>query len=228
MKLKMKIMGLSIVSFLVLGVVSRAQAGEGHVGEIRYSLLTPEQFQGAYGKEWELMQGQDIPDDSELLPLWGQSKVPDSRGVFLRCSNEGRSSKTGNPEGDLRVGMYQADTFKSHDHGGGDHHHSVSLELTASRNPNGHQCNTVAFCPQLNKPVQSSGSGKIIRTDGEEETRPRCITINAFVKMRESAPNPSAGVPAVTAPLMREITDHSDFRTAVESVVRDMISRRRM
>ena len=221
-------MGLSIVLFLVLGVVSRAQAGEGHVGEIRYSLLTPEQFQGAYGKEWELMQGQDIPDDSELLPLWGQSKVPDSRGVFLRCSNERRSKETGNPDGDLRVGMYQADTFKTHDHGGGDHSHTVGFNADGGRNNHGDCKDTVTSWHERKHGFHTSSSGKIIKPEGGDETRPRCITINAFVKMRESAPNPSAGVPAVTAPLMREITDHSDFRTAVESVVRDMISRRRM
>jgi hypothetical protein len=46
------------------------QAVESHVGEIRHSILTRAQFRELYGEEWDLMQGQAIEADSELLQLW--------------------------------------------------------------------------------------------------------------------------------------------------------------
>jgi hypothetical protein len=234
MKLKSKKMGLYCVSFLLLSVVSRAQAEEGHVGEIRYSLLTPEQFQGSYGKEWELMKGQAIPHDSELLPLFGLPTVPDARGIFLRCSNEGRNRETGNPEGDLRVGMHQADTFKSHDHSGktGDdspdhtHNHSWPGEYGNGGFARGDRAGAIWHGGQTRG--ASVKHQHQIEAEGGEETRPRCITVNAFVKMRESAPEPSAGVPTVTPLMMREITDHEDFSKTVEKIVRDLVSHRRI
>ena len=107
MKLKLKLK-LNFVLFLLFGLISGAHAGEGHVGEIRYSILSTAQFQGIYGSEWEIMKGQDIPVHSDLLPLWGQAKVPDARGLFLQSSTAGRDAEAGNPDGELAVGWYQA------------------------------------------------------------------------------------------------------------------------
>ena len=218
MKLK-----LYCVAVLLLGFVSLAQAEESHVGEIRHSLLTLKQFQGKYGTEWELMKGQAIPGDSELLPLWGQPKIPDSRGVFLRCSQAERSDEMGNPDGDLPLGTYQADDFKEHNHGGGKHHHSVSFELTASRNPVGHVKNTVADWPQNQRAVRTTDSGNIIDKEGDKETRPRCIIVNAFIKIRESAPVPASNT--INPELKNEIINSPEFKAAVDKIFKTNLDR---
>ncbi len=211
------------VGVLFLSLLNLAQAGEGRVGEIRYSILTIQQFQEKYGPEWELMKGQAIPSDSELLHLWGQIKVPDARGLFLRSSQVGREDEMGNPDGEVAVGAYQADSFKEHDHGGGNHNHSTSLELTASRNPNGRQCNTVAICHPRHQDVHSSYSGKIIKSEGAEETRPRCVTVNTFIKLRESAPlTPSH---SITPELKTEIINSPEFKAAVEKILQASLNR---
>jgi hypothetical protein len=51
--------------------MSDGNPSKGHIGEIRYSLLTPAQFREIYGDEWELMEGQALDEDSPLRHLWG-------------------------------------------------------------------------------------------------------------------------------------------------------------
>ncbi|MFZ9595363.1 MAG: hypothetical protein ACO3A2_04730 [Bdellovibrionia bacterium] len=161
-------------------------ANDGRVGDIRYSILSEEQFQELHGKDWELLRGQEVPFDSALKNFWRDSHLPDARGVFLRGSNHGRPRKEGNPEGHLPIGQYQSDTFKKHDHGGGNHHHQSFLELTASRNSDGRQMNTAAYFPPRHQPIQTNNSGAIIKAEGDAETRPRNITVNVFIKIKET------------------------------------------
>ena len=87
------------------------QAKESHVGEIRYSILTRAQFRELYGEEWDLMQGQAIEADSELLQSWGKGHVPDARGLFLRGCNNGRTDFYANPK-EIDCGNVQMDCFK--------------------------------------------------------------------------------------------------------------------
>ncbi|MFZ9595108.1 MAG: hypothetical protein ACO3A2_03430 [Bdellovibrionia bacterium] len=164
-------------------------ASDDRVGDIRYSILSEGQFQALHGKDWEILRGQEVPLDSQLREFWNAPNVPDSRGVFLRCANQNRAREQGNPEGDLEVGAYQADQFKEHNHGGGNHHHHTFLELTASRNSDGNVRNTVANYPLYQSPVQTTDSGEIIKPEGDQETRPRCVTVNAFIKIQESSRN---------------------------------------
>lgn len=214
---------LSFVFVVFFSLIGHAFAGEGHVGEIRYSILTLVQFQEKYGPEWELMKGQDIPTDSELLPLWGQAKVPDARGLFLRSSNAERDAATGNPGGELALGSYQADSFKEHDHGGGDHRHYSNFEQSATRDPRGCSNNTVTSYPHHHQAWPTTLSGKIITPEGGKETRPRSIIVNTFIKLRESAPISHQN--QVTPQLKNSITKSPEFKTAVETILQNMMDR---
>jgi len=49
-----------------LDTVTSVLADDGHVGDIRYSILSDDQFRRLHGIEWELLQGQPVPGDSEL------------------------------------------------------------------------------------------------------------------------------------------------------------------
>lgn len=194
-----------------LSLSSFAQ-GESHVGEIRYSILNRAQFRNLYGQEWDLMQGQEIEETSELLPLWGRRNIPDARGVFLRCSNAGRDKSKGNADGDLGVGTYQDDLLKSHSHPmiSTYQNKQVSEGLAA---PTGH--------PFLGNGANGQASGPLYIAGpvGGSETRPRCITANAFIKLKEVA---SGAAPAVDP--AQQVIGHPEFREAVETIVRDMMN----
>lgn len=199
-----------------LFTMASAFAGEGHVGEIRYSILELKQFQTLYGPEWELMKGQDVPADSELRHLWGQSNLPDARGVFLRCANHGRDKGTGNPEGDIKVGEHQGDQVIKHSHGAGAGcYFFESVPKAVSHHKSG-------FPPG---PAFDDGNGisRIADTAvaGGSETRPRNITVNAYIKIRESAPK--APKNPVTPELKSEIVNSPEFKEAVSDAVRSVL-----
>ena len=158
----------------------KAQGNQGVVGEIRYSILSVEQFQEKYGTSWVLLDGRDIPDST--LSQLGWKQIPDGRGLFLRCKNQGRKDGKQNPDGDLQVGRYQKDELCSHDHG---------------RTPPGANEQVISTAwPDLGfqKIVPCTGGMSStallnnLRTasTGGFETRPRCITVNAFVKIHDT------------------------------------------
>jgi hypothetical protein len=145
----------------------KLEAGPGGmIGEIRYSLLTQEQFQEIYGPEWILLNGSSITT-TDLHRNFGWSNVPDARGLFLRAKQNGRFDNLGNPDGDLTLGTYQRDAFESHAHT----HATVQL-------------------PSSNTGAIAKGTGITITNNdrttahtGANETRPRSITVNVFIKV---------------------------------------------
>lgn len=197
---------------------------EGHVGEIRYSILTEEQFQELYGREWELMNGQPLDSGSKLRALWGKGNLPDARGVFLRCKNNGRSDGRQNPGGDLAVGTYQADQFKSHNHS-----ISVRGQVFYNRFRNDGDTWPGGMAPG---PVFDDAQTKGIARDyipdtngaGGSETNPRCITVNAFIKVKESPLHPKAE--KTLSQKIQEITQHPDFKAALATSIRKIIQQR--
>lgn len=134
------------------------------LGEIRYSLLTPEQFQEYYGPEWILLNGSSILN-SDLHRIFGWAKLPDARGLFLRGKQNGRSDNNGNPDGDLALGEYQRDMFESHTH-----------SYTAYQFPNMGSSGKVVG-------VWGSSTDKSTGFAGGIETRPRSITVNIYIKI---------------------------------------------
>ena len=140
------------------------------IGEIVASMLPVEQFKNNYnknGERWELAQGQDAPADSRYRQFVNP-KLPDLRGVFLRGNNNGRDTTTGNPEGDYIVGDYRKDEVVAHNHG-----------LTQLGRGGG----------ETNDPsdnVRSTFGNPVPKTTdsfGGQETRPRNITVNYFIRV---------------------------------------------
>lgn len=134
------------------------------------SLLTETQFQDIAGAGWVLMDGRNIATSSLAL-LTGITVLPDARGVFVRGKNNGRSGSTGNPDGDVALGTSQSDAFASHTH-----------TLTAQ--------DQIA---SYNGPGRGNGNDgddyetKVISISadaaGGNETRPRNITMNTFIRI---------------------------------------------
>lgn len=201
----------------------------GNIGEIRYSILTEEQFQKIYGKEWILMDGRDIREEElHTSGLWTQNNIPDTRGVFLRCKNNGRSDGKQNPGGDLAVGSYQSDEFKSHKHGGGNHNHPLWCEWDASRVWKGGPSinNTMAWSPPNHRHGHVDHSGEIIQPEGGSETRPRCITVNAFIKVRRTLNDQKTNViMKAIENLPEQITKNPGLATIIRQLVQQEVHR---
>lgn len=167
----------------------------GNLGEIRQSILTPEAFQGIYGEGWVLMKGQTGAEiqDSDIVRegLWTAPSLPDARGVFLRSTNQGRSTAEGNPDGDADVcGAYLADQFKSHNHQDKGHGHSCQVNLgtcdRTGRNASAAQGNGGGWKNSTLTGSTSTGYADIQNTGGSE-TRPRCVVVNTFIKINRTS-----------------------------------------
>ncbi len=179
---------LIIISIVTIGLgsVPPVFADEGHVGDIQYSILFESQFQQLHGKEWELLKGQEVPWDSELRSFWTDSHLPDGRGVFLRSANHGRPRTEGNPEGTLPMGRYQTDVMVSHRHTVGPTRGGSTFISRGKGDCELQHGIHTGGCFHDNGAAGITRDTLHMSHEGGSETRPRNITVNVFVKIKES------------------------------------------
>lgn len=139
------------------------------VGSIIDSMLTEVQFQAQIGNPspstWVLADGRSSAG-SLYAEVTGQANIPDLRGIFRRGKNNGRSDSTGNQDGDLDLGTYTDDKFEAHTH---------DIQLGASGSPVGTRASN--WWTQTDFGVQTSSS------TGGNETAPRNVTVNTFIRI---------------------------------------------
>lgn len=183
--------------FLTSFAFAEAEKDEGLIGEVRHSILSPDQFRGLYGNEWILMDGSPIPE-SDLQKEFGWSHVPDGRGLFLRGKSHGRTDSLRNPYGDLPLGYSEMDLFASHNHNGvtgpdsPDHGHGVDSTGStcfADGPVPGDRPAATSTCPRPSVTATRASHGPnarhahAIALEGALETRPKALTVNIFVKI---------------------------------------------
>lgn len=126
--------------------------------------------------------------------------LPDYRGRFLRGDAAGTKNRDFGPReisasggAASGVGSYQKDSTRlprSKDfltNHGGHHGHTINIEHTASRNPNGGQRNTVASPDTDSNHPKTSQNGNHNHTvvdGGDQETRPTNIAVNFMIRVR--------------------------------------------
>jgi hypothetical protein len=94
-------------------------ACSGKVGDVKYSLLNPQQFAALEGACWVPMDGRSLSSSDKLRQLSGLTKVPDASGMFLR-GQEFPGAGDNDP---------QDDGFEQHGHSisdEGEHSHTLS------------------------------------------------------------------------------------------------------
>lgn len=160
------------------------------LGEVKQSVLTEAQFQEIHGPEWVLMDGRDITG-SDLHTLTGSSTLPDARGQFLRGKNNGRSDGNENPDGDLALGAIQLDKTRSPRNtafsaaSAGAHTHTQQIDASTGTNTNLLGESTRASTPAdyTISNISTAGAHTHSVSGGDNETTPKNITVNVFVKI---------------------------------------------
>jgi hypothetical protein len=151
---------------------SQTHQNTGMVGDVKFSTLEPALFKKVNGEGWVLMDGRNIVGE-DLADLMKIQNIPDARGVFIRGMNLGRETSTGDPDGTNRtVGSFQADQLGQHSHiapvgdgGGGE----PGKYIDRTHNPNAEGI----------RPAVST------KPAGGTETRPRNITLYAYIKIKK-------------------------------------------
>ncbi|NAY93506.1 hypothetical protein GTQ34_16485 [Muricauda sp. JGD-17] len=138
------------------------------IGEIVASMMTKAQFYDEYGDGWMLADGSPAPLDSPYRLHIGDS-IPDLRGVFLRGKNHGQDSIKGNPE-KKDLGEFQEDAIKRHTH---------QTKVLRDVPKNSLTPNVSAYPYRAHKD-EKTGENE----DGAEETRPKNVTVNYFIRVK--------------------------------------------
>ncbi|MCR9253697.1 MAG: hypothetical protein NXI20_24995 [bacterium] len=168
----MKTIGLFIIS-LFLSIIAYTQNG---LGTVVYSILEPSQFRAINGHGWVLMDGGlDLYNtyakqwgDTKLAAISGLQKLPDARGVFLRGMNVGQDSTIGDTQKNRKIGSYQSDQFKTHNH----------------KYINYYKYNDFTAESFSHEAVIKHGSvSRETASSGGLETRPRNITLFIYIKV---------------------------------------------
>ncbi len=163
------------------------------LGQVIYSILSEDRIQEIYGAEWVLMEGQKedtlgVKSEEESVfkylntnkNIYGlpTNKLPNASGLFLRVSsnskklcdrkknhNPNENDCSGNPSKQT-IGSYQRDTFENHSHvlRGKERNVSPGTGRRAHIYSRDYKATTFA--------------------SGDAETRPKNLTVNAFVKIK--------------------------------------------
>lgn len=138
------------------------------VGMIVPSMLTLAQFQSINGISWVLADGASAAG-SNYATITGNANLPDLRGMFLRGKNNGRVDTNQDPDGERSLGNLQADQFKSHKHD------MIVYDSAGSGNNY-----PTDYYPNTSVPGTNTTS---IQPTGGDETRPKNIAVNYFIKI---------------------------------------------
>ncbi|WP_425421026.1 hypothetical protein [Phaeodactylibacter xiamenensis] len=97
-------------------LLSGPNSCSGAVGDIKYSILTPDQFVLENGDCWVPMDGRSITG-TKLEDDYGWDDVPDMSGLFIRAQEfENGANNDPNRTSSSAVGEYQEDRFRNHTH----------------------------------------------------------------------------------------------------------------
>lgn len=163
-------------------LLSGANSCSGAVGDIKYSILTPDQFVLENGDCWVPMDGRDIPG-TKLADDYGWTSVPNMSGLFIRSAEfheTGQDDYDPNRDEDSVVGEYQGDSFQGHTH-------RTSAGLIYRANLGGGGSGLVAIKTDGGVPQQNDF---FISTDGvngtprtSSETRPRNRNFYVYIRV---------------------------------------------
>jgi len=166
---------------LLLGLFANAQEFEkintGVVGDIKYSILNPEQFAMVNGKGWVLLDGKKLDAQSDLYKLLHETgysnvipdnKLPNGDGVFIRGVDTNDEDNYGDTEKNRVVGNYQEDLV-------GPHNHNIGRSKLGDYEPP----NDVYILQQNSTDYQSTAKMNT------SETRPRNVCLYIYIKINQ-------------------------------------------
>jgi len=177
----------------------RIPTNNGALGDVKYSVLKPSDFERVNGPGWELLRGQRSDSTSDLcndLGMWCNGRLPDARGRFLRAMSIGQNTQDGDPDTSRSVGTFQSDSFALHTHGvgfspGRDMEYSTQTTFNAGAGAAG-VLGTILFKGvgayldhgKFVDQYPNDPHRPFLERVGGSETRPKNIALYVYVRLR--------------------------------------------
>lgn len=169
------------------------ESSPGNLGDVKYSVLAPEEFIAQNGKGWILLDDKATEKlaNSDLGRLGVVPRLPDARGVFIRGANMGRDTLSGDAEATRLPLSSQADAFQGHFH-----HLSGPVDCHDAQTV---QAKTLVATGMGHSEISEKGARLDTRnyinnakTDGvngepriSSETRPKNIALYTYIKIND-------------------------------------------
>jgi len=184
-------------------------ACSGAVGDIKYSILSPDKFKDVNGDCWVPLDGRSLNSNDALYAL-GVTDLPNAGGTFIRAQDfavvsgseawKPKNASDNDPDrtASSTVGTLQADGNKSHNHSGftatdGAHSHtSQTTHLVDNDDNDDTSCAIATPCgsdasgsTQTSVDISNSGSSHrhAISSDGIAESRPKNLNFWVYVRI---------------------------------------------
>ncbi len=181
----------------------------GAVGDVKHSILDPDQFVAVNGECWVPMDGRQMDPDDELRQITGLTHVPQGGGMFLRAQDFENSDNDPDRDHTTDIASVQDDEFGDHNHGmssAGSHRHGtgVIIELGVdgghrvsyaywSRRPHGGtqpsrraSGHSSVSDPDSTRQGETSWDGAHthnIHSTGGDETRPKNLNFWIYIRI---------------------------------------------
>lgn len=159
------------------------------VGTIIHSMLSTAQFATEYGDNWVLADGRSVTGTKYAL-VTGLTTLPDMRGRFLRGKNNGSVDGSKNNEsGDLDLGTFEIDRFKSHAHQQTYSNDGFNkIPATVSNGGSGFNLTFNSISGATHSSVPNTGNNPqsqstLLAGGTAYETAPKAVTVNIFIRI---------------------------------------------
>jgi len=182
---------LSYAPYALSVAFSQQVVCSGAVGDVKYSILNPTQFNAANGDCWVPMDGRSLAATDQLRIITGMTSLPDAGGYFLR-SQEFSGSPNVDPDrtSGSTIATVQNDEIRSHNHtmqSAGNHSHSMGtrgfLTSVAAAGQN-HENGADGSMDDTNASTFSAGDHThTINNTGGNETRPKNLNLWTYIRI---------------------------------------------
>lgn len=155
----------------------------GALGDVKYSILSPEKFKDVNGDCWVPLDGRTLATTDKLYSM-GVTILPNAGGMFLRAQDfnaipgteywKPKNTSDNDPERDHNstIGMVQQDTIQAHKHTGttnndGSHQHTNQENALADNDDND---GIGYYIGGRGNSFNNDGGTGFIKSDGSEHT----------------------------------------------------------
>lgn len=138
------------------------------VGAIFASVINPDNMKDVYKSAFVLADGRNVSTQSAYAKLFGETRVPDLRGMFLRGLNVGRFDGKQDPDNTRDPGGYQPDQNRSHTHS--------TVQMVYDNNVDGVDSTVIHSGEHHNEDKQTG-------TSGGDEARPKNVAVYYYIRV---------------------------------------------